>query len=76
MTGLDCPFCGGTRAIFALAHGHIAQAIGFNVLVVLGVPLLWFGWRRSPRVVLGVLLVFAVLRNLPVPGLSWMASYR
>jgi hypothetical protein len=52
LTGLACPFCGGTRAAYALAHGDVATAAGHNALVVLAVPVLavlWFRWsvRRA-----------------------------
>lgn len=66
VTGLYCPGCGSTRAAHALLHGHVREAIGFNLLLVVVIPLLaWhFGgmlwskltrrdWRsplRAPRV--------------------------
>ena len=36
LTGHDCPFCGMTRAMFALAKGHFREALGFNKLSPLG----------------------------------------
>lgn len=36
LTGYDCPLCGGTRAVSALARGDIASAWRFNAAVVLG----------------------------------------
>lgn len=52
LTGLACPFCGGTRAVHALAHGEVALAAGYNVVAVVGVPVLvglWLRWtvRRA-----------------------------
>jgi hypothetical protein len=51
VTGTWCPGCGGLRATYDLAHGHLAAAAGENVLVVIAaavalvaVPALW--WRR------------------------------
>ena len=57
-TGLDCPFCGGTRAIHSFLNAHIGPAFDHNVLVavfvpvalLIGVLLLWRGitgrgWR-------------------------------
>lgn len=35
LTGLYCPGCGGTRAVYSLATGDIAGALGMNVFVVL-----------------------------------------
>ncbi len=39
-TGLLCPGCGATRALAALAHGGIAEALQWNGLVVLLLPVL------------------------------------
>jgi len=44
ITGLDCPFCGGLRATHALAHGHLVEAAGHNLLFVLAVPFLVLAW--------------------------------
>jgi len=38
ITGWDCPFCGGLRAVAALAHGDWATAVDFNLLVAIAVP--------------------------------------
>lgn len=46
LTGLACPFCGGTRAVYAMAHGDLAGAAGFNAVVVLAVPVLAVLWSR------------------------------
>jgi hypothetical protein len=35
---LQCPGCGGTRALVALLHGHLAEAFHFNALVTLLLP--------------------------------------
>ena len=48
LTGLDCPGCGSLRALHALSHGHLLEALRFNTLTVLSVPLLaWFGFRLA-----------------------------
>jgi hypothetical protein len=56
LTGLWCPLCGGTRTARAVAHGDLAGAAGFNLLVLLAAPLaaaLWVRWvlrrRRDPQ---------------------------
>lgn len=36
---LRCPGCGGTRAIAALLHGHLAEALRENALITLLLPL-------------------------------------
>ena len=46
LTGLWCPFCGGTRAVDALAGGDVAGALGLNAVVVVAVPLVAAEWVR------------------------------
>lgn len=73
VTGLYCPGCGNTRALHALLHGHVVQSLRCNLLLVpaaLTVLLLllrprfamarYTGW-----IIAGIVIVFAVLRNLP-----------
>lgn len=47
-TGLDCPGCGGLRAVHSLVHGDITGALDHNAFVVLvvlpGAVLLWARW--------------------------------
>lgn len=89
-TGLDCPGCGMTRAVAALARGDFAAALGHNAVAVgLLLPLLavvWWSWvRRRPvpavvassaflPVLLGVVGVFTVARNLPLAPLEPLAA--
>jgi Protein of unknown function (DUF2752) len=40
LTGAYCPGCGALRAVHSLLHGHLAQAFGFNPLLVLLLPFL------------------------------------
>lgn len=39
-TGLYCPGCGSTRALHALLHGDVAQALAMNPLLVCLLPVL------------------------------------
>jgi hypothetical protein len=67
-----CPGCGATRSLAALLHGRITEALHYNALVVMLVPVLlsyfaaafWkargdevFTWPRVPAVALTALLV-------------------
>ena len=36
---LKCPGCGGTRALSALLHGHLVEALRWNALVTLLLPI-------------------------------------
>jgi hypothetical protein len=70
-----CPGCGATRALAALLHLRIAEALHYNALVVLLVPILLayiaaaylkarrdevFTWPRVPAFGLTALLVMSV----------------
>ncbi|MCX8091995.1 MAG: DUF2752 domain-containing protein [Verrucomicrobiae bacterium] len=52
VTGLNCPGCGGTRAVHHLLNGNVAAAWRCNALVVLALPVsalaaLWFLLRPA-----------------------------
>lgn len=53
LTGLQCPSCGNTRALHALLHGRITEALAYNamapVLVGLFAAIAWLSLvRRMP----------------------------
>jgi len=50
LTGLDCPLCGMTRGVFALAKGHWAEAMHWNALSPLGFTMLFsLIWQHPLR---------------------------
>lgn len=42
-TGYYCPGCGSQRAIHQLLHGNINQAIHLNSLMIISLPILFYG---------------------------------
>lgn len=50
LLGLDCPGCGGLRAVHALATGDVVGAVDHNAFVVLLLlpfaVILWLAWLR------------------------------
>lgn len=44
---LDCPGCGATRALAALLHGHLLEALRLNALTTLLIPIATFYATRS-----------------------------
>jgi hypothetical protein len=70
LTGLDCPFCGSTRAASCLGSGDVVGALDHNAwFVVVLLPLaagLWAvwaqrSWRGEPAPVIPNRLVLAVV---------------
>lgn len=60
LTGVDCPFCGGSRALGALLHGDLAGALRFNAFAVL---------LLLPAAVAGLVLLARIELGRPIP--SW-----
>jgi hypothetical protein len=65
-TGIPCPFCGMTRGVTALVHGHVSAAFSYNpgafLIVAMAIALLiaW-RWQRVRIPMWAVFLFFAVL---------------
>ena len=90
MTGLQCPGCGGLRALHALLHGNVIVAFRLNPLFVLALPAAaaWIGdWlvrkQRNPtaRLTLPTMWIWMGLAVIIVfgvarnlPGLAGMGS--
>ena len=92
LTSLNCPGCGGLRALHQLLHGHLAAAFHSNPLLVLSLPF-GFGFlaRQTfsrgagksapvaftqppwPWIVLSVIILFGVVRNLPLPPFACLS---
>jgi hypothetical protein len=47
VTGLHCPGCGATRCLHALVHGDLPQALAYNPLLVVALPLLAVGFVQT-----------------------------
>jgi len=49
-TGLNCPGCGGQRALHYLLHGEIGAALRCNALVLVAIPVaIWITLRWGAR---------------------------
>lgn len=83
LTGLACPGCGSLRAVHQFLHGNFAAAFRLNPFAMTIVPLAIGVWiargeaaftRLRPIwiwVLLSVIIVFAILRNLPIAPFSY-----
>ena len=88
VTGLDCPFCGATRAASSLAHGDVVAALDHNaffVLVILPLAVVAWGvwatrsWRRQRMPLIAnrtVLILMAITAGWWVLRLAvpWLGS--
>jgi len=77
-----CPGCGSLRASHHLLHGRVLTALDYNPLLVVALPLLavlifWEpAWSRRPWFIwscFGVLVLYGILRNIPVWPLTLLA---
>lgn len=89
LTGWNCPGCGGTRALYALLHGHLQIAFHDNALFLLCLAAgsLRFGWLRllqrrgqpdrpffSPWMAWTLLVLTLAFGVLRnLPGFAWLA---
>ena len=95
LTGLNCPGCGTARGLHAMLQGQILQALAWNPLMVLLLPLFVVELARQglarlrgsapPRdllrhssvgwALLALILVFWLLRNLPLHPFTLLAPH-
>jgi len=81
VTGLNCPGCGSTRALFHLFHGEILDALAMNPLMVFSLPFLFWmlfdpPWTRKAWItwlIFSIFLCYSILRNLPFPPFEYLA---
>lgn len=77
-TGIDCPFCGATRAASSLAHGDLTAALDHNAFFVVAIlpaaVVAWVVWAaRSWRGLPGPTLTNrAMWIGLAVTGAWWV----
>lgn len=80
LTGWYCPGCGSQRALSALLHGHVFEAMHNNILMILFLPLLLYSaflnlrysqkmklWYNPifVKIILATVVCFWIIRNIP-----------
>ena len=93
LTGFYCAGCGATRALDALVHFRISDAVGYNIFFVIVLPVVaYYGLKqyvafvfgkdilpfpapglKTARIVFVLIILFAVLRNIPTYPLTLLA---
>ncbi|GAA0629105.1 hypothetical protein GCM10010174_56600 [Kutzneria viridogrisea] len=77
LTGLDCPFCGGSRALGALLRLDLPAALGYNAFAVLVllpavvIGLVLLGRRELGRTVAPWTTLRWALAGLAVLAVAW-----
>ncbi len=84
LTGAHCPLCGGTRAVHSLLRARIREAFGMNLILMIMLPLfpglfLFSGGksaRWAPWIILALMILYLILRNIPLELFQFMAPGR
>ncbi len=71
ITNLHCPACGALRALHALTHGNIAEAISQNLIAVILIPFVVimaflpnpFKKTTTLLVAIVIIVLFTIMRN-------------
>ena len=71
LTKIHCPGCGTLRAMHALLHGDLKEALSQNILAVIFIPILpaiyffpkYFRKPIVPAAMLVIFILYAILRN-------------
>jgi hypothetical protein len=71
LTNLDCPLCGGLRAVNDLTHLDIGAALSSNVVLVLAIPVILFFWGRR---LVACYRGGEAMQPLAVPGWVWVGG--
>ncbi len=83
LAGVYCPGCGSLRALHQLLHGNFTGALAMNPLMVLSLPFLGALFLRPsfghkvwvPWFCFVVLILYCVLRNIPLLPFTWLAPH-
>lgn len=71
LTDLDCPLCGGLRAVNDLTHLDVGAALSSNLVLVVAIPVILLLWGRRLR---ACWRGGAAMAPLVVPSWVWVAG--
>ena len=71
LTALDCPLCGGLRAVNDLTHLDLGAALSSNVVLVLAIPVILVLWGRR---LVACWRGGEAMRPLGVPSWLWVGG--
>ena len=75
VTGVPCPFCGGTTSTVALAHGNIGAAFSASpVAPVMLIAAPWIGLLRTPAVLRARAVRWSAVLSVLVAAEVWQLA--